>query len=57
MQEKRTAGLVGDPFRKFGLEVFIDSVRTSCLSLDSVINFGTDTSAAGSREYDEAAPG
>jgi hypothetical protein len=41
MQEKRMAGLVADHLRKLGLEVFIDSVRTGCLSLDSVINFGS----------------
>jgi hypothetical protein len=57
MQEKRTAGLVADHFRKLGLEVFIDRVRTGCLSRDSVLNIGTGTSAAGSREYVEAAPG
>jgi hypothetical protein len=57
MQEKRTAGLVADHFRKLGLEVFIDNVRTNCLSPDSVLNIGTGTRAAGSREYDEAAPG
>ena len=40
MQEKRTAGLVADHFRKLGLEVFINNVQTGCLSSDSVLNFG-----------------
>jgi hypothetical protein len=50
MPEKRPAGLVADHFRKFSLEVFINSVRTGCLSLDSMLNFGPNMISKEGRE-------
>jgi len=50
MQEKRMAGLVADHLRELSLEVFIDNVRTNCLSSDSVINFGSGMISKEGRE-------
>jgi len=50
MQEKRTAGLVADYLLNFSLEVFINNVRTGCLSSDSVLNFGPSMISKEGRE-------